>query len=178
MNKIFLWLRPEVKFMVAVTRKQYITLQDTKVYPHTNLLSGLRQRMLAELYCFRLVRPSVCPSVRGHSNSVILIVFFSKFHIWSVFINLSYKFKYGFCPPFDNQGDRQNGRQNGRHLYNTAIVVTLTVISNRIFSFYIWIISINLSFKFEYGFCLTSNNQDGRQNGRRLSMSAVVVTLT
>ena len=74
--------------MVAVTRKQYITLQDTKVYPHTNLLSGLRQRMLAELYCFRLVRPSVCPSVRGHSNSVILIVFFPNF-IYGVYSSTS-----------------------------------------------------------------------------------------
>ena len=44
--------------------------------------------------------------------------------------------------------------------------------------FHILIASINLSFKFEYGFCLTSDNQDGRQNGRHISMSNVVVTLT
>ena len=43
---------------------------------------------------------------------------------------------------------------------------------------HIWIASISLSFKFEYGFCQTSDNQDGRQNGRHLSKSAVVVTLT
>ena len=36
----------------------------------------------------------------------------------------------------------------------------------------------NLSFKLEYRFCPTSDNEDGRQNGRSLSMSAVVVTLT
>ena len=36
--------------------------------------------------------------------------------------------------------------------------------------FHIWIASINLSFKYEYGFCQTSDNQDGQQNGRRLSM--------
>ena len=55
----------------------------------------------------------------------------------------------------------------------------IRVISNQTPSkFHIWIASINLSFKFEYGFCLTSNNQDGRQNGRHVSISAVVVTLT
>ena len=54
-----------------------------------------------------------------------------------------------------------------------------SVIFNLISSkFYILIPSINLSFKFEYGFCPTSDNQDGRQNGRHLSISAVVVTLT
>ena len=54
-----------------------------------------------------------------------------------------------------------------------------SVTFNRISSkFHIWIASINLSFKFEYGFCPTSDNQDGRQNGRHLSISAVVVTLT
>ena len=48
-------------------------------------------------------------------------------------------------------------------------VVTLTVIFNRISSkFHIWIASTNLSFKFEYGLCLTNDKQDGRQNGRRL----------
>ena len=54
-----------------------------------------------------------------------------------------------------------------------------SVIFNRIPSkIRIWIASINLSFKFEYRFCLTSDNQDGRQNGCHLSISAVVVTLT
>ena len=41
------------------------------------------------------------------------------------------------------------------------------------FKLHIWIAFSNLSFKFEYGFCLTSGNQ----NGRHLSISAVVVTL-
>ena len=59
-------------------------------------------------------------------------------------------------------------------------VVTLTQSFSIRFlqNFFIWIASINLSFRFEYGFCPTSNNQDGRQNGRHLSISAVVVTLT
>ena len=54
-----------------------------------------------------------------------------------------------------------------------------SVIFNRISSkFHIWIASINLSFKFEYGFCTTSDDQDGRQNGRHLSISAVLVSLS
>ena len=54
-----------------------------------------------------------------------------------------------------------------------------SVIFNLISSkFRIWIASINLSFKFEYGFCQTSHNQGGRQNSRHLSISAVLVTLT
>ena len=38
------------------------------------------------------------------------------------------------------------------------------------------IVSIKLSFKFEYGFCPTKANQDGQQNGCLLSVSAVVVS--
>ena len=54
-----------------------------------------------------------------------------------------------------------------------------SVVFNRISSkFHIWIASINRLFNFEYGFYSTSNNQDGRQIGRHLSISAVVVTLT
>ena len=44
--------------------------------------------------------------------------------------------------------------------------------------FHISIASTNLSFEFEYEFCPTSDYQDGRQNGRHLSISAVAVTLT
>ena len=65
---------------------------------------------------------SVCPSVRGHSYSVIFNRIYSKFHIWIAFINLSFKFKYSFCPTPDNQ----DGQQNGRHLSISAVVVTLT----------------------------------------------------
>ena len=46
------------------------------------------------------------------------------------------------------------------------------------YKFHISIASINLWFKFEYGFCQTSDNKDDRQNGRHLSIFAVVVTLT
>ena len=176
--------------------------------------------MLAELYCFQLVRLSV----RGHSNSVIFNRISSKFHIWIALIILSFKFEYRSCLTSDNQ----DGRQHGRHLSISAVVVTLTqsfligflpnfeyglfqstspsssntgfvqhpitkmadnmatiyqyplcrghsnsVIFNQISSkFHLWIASIILSIKLEYVF-----NQDGRQNGHHLSISAVVVTL-
>ena len=38
--------------------------------------------------------------------------------------------------------------------------------------------SFLIRFKFKYRFCPTSDNQDGRQNGPHISISAVVVTLT
>ena len=37
---------------------------------------------------------------------------------------------------------------------------------------------IKLTFKFQYGLYSTNNNQDGLQNGRHLSVSALVVTLS
>ena len=53
------------------------------------------------------------------------------------------------------------------------------IVFNRVSSkLLIWIASVKLSFKFEYGFSPTKDNQDGRQNGRRISVSSVVVTLT
>ena len=53
-------------------------------------------------------------------------------------------------------------------------LVIFNLISSK---FHIWTASIKLSLKFEYVLCPKKNNQDGRQNGRRLSVSAVVVTL-
>ena len=70
-------------------------------------LLGPRQRMLAELFCFRLVCLSVHRS--GHSNLVIFNQISSKFHIWIASIKLSFKFEYGFCPTNNNQDGRQNG---------------------------------------------------------------------
>ena len=54
----------------------------------------------------------------------------------------------------------------------SAVVVSLTKsffyqISSK---FYEWIASIKLLLKFEYKFSRTNDNQDGRQNGRRLSI--------
>ena len=66
---------------------------------------------LVELYCFRLVRPSIRPSA-----VVVTLVIFNrislKFHIRIASIKLLLSFEYGFCPTNDNQ----DGRQNGRHL--------------------------------------------------------------
>ena len=52
-----------------------------------------------------------CPSIRcrGHSNLVIFIGVFSKFHIWIASIKLSFKFEYIFWSK-----DKQDGRENGR----------------------------------------------------------------
>ena len=62
--------------------------------------------------------------------------------------------------------------------YQYPLSWLLSFIFNRVSSkFCIWIAPINLSIKFKYGFCPTYNNQDGRQNGCHLSISAVVVTL-
>ena len=57
----------------------------------------------------------------------------------------------------------------------SVVTLTQSFISSK---FHMWIAFINLSFYFEYGFCPAFKNQDGRQNGRHLSISAVVVTLT
>ena len=65
---------------------------------------------------------SVCLSVRSHSNSVIFNWISSKFHILIAFINLSFKFEYGFCPTAGNK----DGQQNGRHQSISAVVVILT----------------------------------------------------
>ena len=48
---------------------------------------------------------------------------------------------------------------------------SILVIFYRITSkFHVWIASIKLLFKFEYKYSLTNDNQDGRQNGHRLSI--------
>ena len=55
-----------------------------------------------------------------------------------------------------------------------SILVIFNGISTK---FHIWMASIKLSFKFEYGFCLTNDNQDDRHNGSHLSVFSVVVTI-
>ena len=65
---------------------------------------------------------SACPSVSGHSNSVIFNRISSKLHICISSTNLSFKFEYGFCPTSDNQ----DGQQNGRYLSISAVVLSLT----------------------------------------------------
>ena len=116
--------------------------------------------------------------------AVTLTVIFNRissiFHIWSASIYLSFKFEYGFSPTSDNKDGRQNGPPKWpppinicyRGHFNSAIFNQSSSI------FHIWIASIYLSFKFEYGFSPTSDNKDGRQNGRHLSISAFEDTLT
>ena len=99
----------------------------------------------------------------------------SKFCIWIASIKLPFKSEYRLCPT----SDKQDGRQNGRHLSISAVVVTLAQsFLIRFLPNIIYGLLPHLSLKFEYGFCSTSDNQDGRLNSRRLSISAVVVTLT
>ena len=127
--------------------------------------------MFANLYCFRLVRLSVVTLTQS-----FLIQFTSKFHTWIASINLTFKFEYWFCPTSDNQ----DGRQNGRHLSIFTVVVRLTqsFLIRFLPNFINELPSSTLAFNFEYGFCLTSYNQDGRQNGRCLLMSVVAVHVT
>ena len=75
---------------------------------------------------------------------------FSKFHIWIASIKLSLKFEYEFCLTKVNQ----DGKRNGPHLlvctYRHCTLVTYYPIAAK---FHIYITFINLSPKFEYGFC-------------------------
>ena len=54
-----------------------------------------------------------------------------------------------------------------------SILVIFYLISSK---FHVGNASIKLMFKFECGFCLSSENQDGQQNGCSLSMTTIVVT--
>ena len=63
--------------------------------------------------------------------------------------------EYGVCPTIDNQDDRQ-----------MVVTDTLTVIYSPISSKYY----IKLTPKFEYGFYLSNDDEDGRQNVGRLSV--------
>ena len=68
------------------------------------------------------------------------------------------------------------------NLWAAAILSAIEAIicpADRISSkFHFWMASIKISFKFEYGFNPMNDNQDGQQNGRRLSVFTVVTTLT
>ena len=134
---------------------------------HMSLLGP--QRMLVDLYCFWLV----CLSVRGHSNSVIFNWISSKFHILIAFINLSFKFEYGFSPTAGNK----DGQQNGRHLSISAVVVILTqsfsigFLPNFIYEFLLSAFHLSLNMFF----FLTSHNLDDRQECR---WSSIVFSLS
>ena len=117
-------------------------------------------------------RLSVCihPHCCGHSNLVIFNQISSKFHIWFASIKPWFKFEYEFCPTNDNKmADKM------ATVYQFASIRCCChsnfVIFNQISSkFHIWFASIKPWFKFEYELCRTNYNQDGWQNGLRLSV--------
>ena len=123
------------------------------------------------IYILFLACPSVCSSIRlsicccGHSNLVFFNLISSRFHIWIASIQLSFKFEYGFCPTNDNQDGPQNGRRLSVSMLWSLLLSHFYQIP---INFHIWITSIRLSPKFEYVFCRTSDNQNGRQNGSSL----------
>ena len=120
---------------------------------------------------------SVCLSVVTLTQS-FLIGFLPNFtYGWLLPSTSQFNFKYRFRPTSNNQ----DGRQNAPHLSIFAVVVTLTqsVLIGLLPTFmYELLPSTYLSLS-NMGFVwhlITKNN--GRQNGRRLSMSTVVVTLS
>ena len=120
--------------------------------------------MLAELYCFRLVRPSVRPWSLTQS---FLIGFFPIF-IYGLLSSTSHS--------SSNMGFVRRTITMMADKWPLPISVgcrghSNLVIFYRISSkFHVWIASIKLLFNFEYKFSLTKDNQDGRQNGRSLSI--------
>ena len=125
-------------------------------------------------FCQTNDNPHVDGRYNGHHLSVCTLwslIHFnrasSKFHLWVAF--MSFKFEFGFCPTNDNQIGRQIVRPLSVCMCGHSILLYSHF--NRISSkFHIWIASIILSPKFEYGFCPTNDYKDGRQNGRRLSV--------
>ena len=111
---------------------------------------------LAELYCFRLVRPSVCLSVRlsvrccGHSNLVILIGFLPNFIHGLLPSTPGSNLNMSFVGPIiSKMADKMAAA------YQFASIRCCghsnLVIFNRIPpKFHIWFASINPCFKFEY----------------------------
>ena len=130
--------------------------------------------MLAELYCFWLVQPSVRLSAVTLTQSFL--------------IRFLPNFIYGLLPSTSRSSSNMGFVRHPITKMADKMAATYQyplsshcnpVFFNRIsFKFHIWIASFILSFKFEYGFCPTPDNQDGQQNGHHLSISAVVVTLT
>ena len=97
-----------------------------------------------------------CPSLRLSSvcSTVVPVTLTLSFLI-GFLLNVS-KFEYGFYPTNDNQ----DGLQHDCPLSVSVVVVTLTqsFFNRNPSRFHIWIASIKLLFKFEYGFCPTNVN--------------------
>ena len=108
---------------------------------------------------------SVCTCVHccGHSES-FLIVFLSISNMDCFYLTLIQVWIWVLS-------NNQDGQQNGRCRCVNCHAHSNSVIFNQISSkFHTWIPFIKLSFKFEYGFCLMNDYQDGQQNGCLLSI--------
>ena len=55
-------------------------------------------------------------------------------------------------------------------VYTVMVNLTQSFLNQISSKFHIWIASIKLSFKLEYGFCPMNDYQDDQQNGHRLSV--------
>ena len=131
----------------------------------------------------------------GHSNLVIFNGISSKFHIWIASIKPWFKFEYNmllkgypleaktaseelklecayflghkFCLTNDNDKMAAAYQFASVRCCGHSNLVIFNWISSKC---QIWFASVMPWFKFEYEFRRTIYNQDGRQNGRRLSV--------
>ena len=99
--------------------------------------------------------------------------------LWSFLIEFLPNFIYGLLPSNSHSSSNMGFVRRTITIMTDKIAATyqcplswsLIVIFNLISSkFHIWFACIKPSFKFGYGFCSTNDNQDCRQNGRRLSV--------
>ena len=124
-------------------------------------LVQVRMRVLSDI---RLSRwPSKWPPLinircRGHSSSVILIGFLQNC-IYKLLPSIfSSSFNMDFVwHPINKVADKMAAT----YQYPLSWSLTSVIFDPIASKFY----SINFSFKFEYGFCRTSDNQDGRRRG-------------
>ena len=132
-------------------------------------LIGPHQRTLAELYCFRLVGLSVCLSVVTLTQSFI-IGFLPNF-IYGLLPSTSHSsLNTGFVRhPITKMADKMAATYQCLLLWSLLPSHFLSeILSNFIYR----LLSSNTHSS------STKDNQDGWQNGRRLSVLAVVVSLT
>ena len=102
----------------------------------------------------------------GHSNLVIYHQISSEFHLWITFTKLYPKINCRIC--LMNMITKMAAKMATACQFtygHSRVVIYYPILSK----FHLWTTFINLLFKPEYGICLTSNNQDGHQNGRCLS---------
>ena len=106
----------------------------------------------------------------GHSNSIIFNGISSKFHKWIASTKLWFMFEYGFFRrTIIKMADKMAAAYQFTSIHccgHSNLVIFIRISSK----FHKWIASIKFWFKFEYWFSSTNDNEDGRQNGRRLSV--------